>query len=273
MCMESNNKIRQQPFKIDDISIRLSKSMIKTSLLYSSQSSPASSKEFMDALEVSPDGDVKRNTPAPHTLTDHFVSSEQCVEVNSFFEGRREVRFTGIPELSESDTSSEEHHEKDFDVDGVDQQLQHALADLSAERVLRQHKEKCLIKLAKELSKRSTDSSLKERKLIQMAETVNSMHAALQKEREDQYNDHQRYHEALLESDERAVRMEETAEALRAELYKAKFQVTLLRAELASARMNSKYGVRWGVSVLLAVTVLALRQYDVKPPFDIVQGK
>lgn len=255
MKWPSNSKrdAKQQSFEIQGVS---TKSILETSaLLRSLPTSPAPS-EPMNALLVSPDDDLKQNKQGTFSIIDHVVSSEHGIVVNSPLnspvECPREVRFSGIPDLF---LSGSDEHFLENKVDDVNQQLQQALADLSAERVLRKQKEKNLVKLAKELNKRSADAALKERKLIQMSETVNSMHAALQQQRQIQCIDQHRYQTAVQESDEQAAFLKETSATLRSELKEAKLHLELLRSQLASHSGSNiiRYAVLSGLAILFAV--------------------
>lgn len=224
-------------------------SIMKTSaLLHSAFQSPVPAR---GETVVSPDpsgnsGDLDRMEEEAEeelpSLIDQVVSSENRVEVVSPFQDPREVRFSGVPDLSLSDDGVFGKGENGIceDVDVLHQQLRNALSDLSAEKAVRSRKEKSLVKLAKELNKRSADAELKERKLIELAETVNALNVSIRQQRADHGADQERHVAVTRESSERGQRLERAVEELRAELCAARRDADGVRAQLAAARSGHR---------------------------------
>lgn len=254
-----------RPFKMHEISTN---SILATSALLhatfhqehqqqqqqsSSLASSTTTATTREDAVVSPDNtsDAAQQRQQQHnqqcpSLIDQVVSSEHSVQVNSPLEGPREVRFTGVPQLSLSDEEDFglENNTRDEEVEMLHQQLKNALANLSAEKAMRSRKEKNLVKLAKELNKRSEDADLKERKLVEMAETVNTLQASLRHQRADHCADQERHLAFVADSEERSSRLEQAAAALRSELAAAKLQIDALRGELLDAEEKRSKSTR-----------------------------
>lgn len=182
------------------------------------------------------------------TMIDQIVSSENSIDVTSPLGAPREVHFDGLPPLSLSDDPNANDVDNFFNVDNEDDdeyrlnssfrrmtaaaaaesevlhhQLKNALSDLSAEKAMRHRKEKNLVKLAKELKKRTVQADLNQGKLVRMATTINALQAAAGADQE-------RFQAILLKTKDQTLRQDDTIDDLRNQLVASQLQVDQLVA-------------------------------------------
>jgi hypothetical protein len=183
------------------------------------------------------------------SLIDHIVSSEHSVPVTSPLGEPREVHFD-VPEFSLShDCDFQFRYEKEAkddllngdtsrllqesraEIEVLHQQLNTTLSDLSAEKAIRHRKEKSLVKLAKELNKRSAQADENERNIVRLASTINKLQAAASA-------DSERYTDSLKERNGRIVDLEATVEQLHTRLYASQLAGEGLSVRLAEAKRS-----------------------------------
>lgn len=202
------------------------------------------------------------------SLIDHIVSSEHSIPVTSPLGEPREVRFD-VPEFSLSDDCEfpfryEKEAKEDLfnddtsrllqesraEVEVLHQQLNTALADLSAEKAIRHRKEKSLVKLAKELNKRTAQADESERNIVRLASTINKLQAAAS-------TDSDRYTNSLHERNGRIVDLEAIIEQLRTRLYASQLAekgwIVRLAAAQEAKRSRDKKLVLYGCVALVAM--------------------
>mmetsp|Transcript_7902 Transcript_7902/g.11447 ORF Transcript_7902/g.11447 Transcript_7902/m.11447 type:complete len:477 (-) Transcript_7902:16-1446(-) len=83
-------------------------------------------------------------------------------------ETMRKVSFTGVSSLGSSDSGEKTHDQLIEKIGKIKSDFQQAKCDLSAEKAIRRKKEKNLVKLAKELTKRSKKDNEKDQSIEEM---------------------------------------------------------------------------------------------------------
>lgn len=154
---------------------------------------------------------------------------------NEDIHGSRNVRFSDLDSLEEKKSQSEQDCGPDA-IQLLRECLSQVQTDLSAERVMRKRKEKNLVKLAKELNKRTSDAHLKETTINEMTTTITELEGKLQNNHRENAQDLQTYRAACRENETKISELDSAVSALRKELLEANLEADHLRTRLS---MNS----------------------------------
>jgi hypothetical protein len=158
-----------------------------------------------------------------------YKSSEDHHLINS-----RNVRFIDM-DVSEEEKRSQSDPGSESDlIQLLRERLVQVQTDLSTERATRKRKDKNLVKLAKELNKRTSDSHEKESKIHEMAKRINEMESSVQSHHIENVQEVQTYREAYRENETRIVELDGAVSNLRKQLLEANLEADLLRTKLSS---------------------------------------
>lgn len=149
------------------------------------------------------------------------------------------------PTLISPTTSEETHFEESS--------LESLTLVINEERTLRKRKEKALVKLAKELNKRSHDAELKGRKLTEYSKTVASLETQIEELETSLKSEQNLHRQVARESSERVNELETTTVQLR-------HQILALqkRAERLQAQVDSKFPPKYMLITVVLCILLAL---------------
>jgi hypothetical protein len=124
--------------------------------------------------------------------------------------------------------SSEEQMERLRD------KLTQAKIDLSAEKTVRKRKEKNLVKLAKELNRRASESDLMSTTLAEKEEEIKAKDKRIEELKREMEEDEKRYRVFRKENEKRCEEYEDTVQTLRKKLLESSLEVDRLNAKIVT---------------------------------------
>lgn len=117
--------------------------------------------------------------------------------------------------------------------------LQDLRCDLSAEQAIRRKSDKCLVKLAKQLKKRTDESEAKERQIYKMAKTINDLEDLLHNHHHELAEDQEKIRNICRETEARLEDYEALVLSLRKQLFDSNVEVESLRLQLEQRRSSN----------------------------------
>jgi hypothetical protein len=164
---------------------------------------------------------------------------DSAADLTDYGQHPRTVRFLDSEVFEEEKRSLSDHSMESDLVQVLKERLAEVQADLKMERAIRKRKDKNLVKLAKELNRRTSEVQEKEEVMDDMAARIKSMESTLTKQLLS-------YRDVSIDNESKIAAFDESIMSLRMQLAQATSESSSLRAKLreeAATHMNESHSI------------------------------